>query len=92
MVCRECKGTYEWGSNAGKVELQSGFCPECWLKPFAITSVCRGDLAGAFKPEQIAKMDDGEMEYLAGKMADAYCDFSFWDDLEIIVARILNED
>jgi hypothetical protein len=70
----------------------SGFCPECWEKPFPITSVCRADLQDKFTAQQIARLDDGQMHYLAGKMADAYCDLMFWQDLEIIVWHILGEE
>ncbi len=49
---------------------------------FSITSVCRTDL------EEIGfnttDVDDGTMSKLASKMADAYCEFAFWEDLEII--------
>lgn len=49
---------------------------------FTITSVCRDDL------EEIGfdttNVDEGTMSKLASKMADAYCEFAFWEDLEII--------
>ena len=49
---------------------------------FSITSVCRADLKEAgFDTKDV---DDGTMLKLASKMADVYCDFVFWTDLEII--------
>lgn len=49
---------------------------------FSITSVCRTDLEEAgFDAKNV---DDGTMSKLASKMADAYCEFAFWTDLEII--------
>jgi len=49
---------------------------------FSITSVCRTDLEGiGFNTKNV---DDSTMIELASKMADAYCDFAFWTDLEII--------
>ena len=49
---------------------------------FEITSVCRPDLELA--GFDTSKVDDATMERLASKMADAYCDKSFWMDIEII--------
>ena len=51
-------------------------------KDFEITSVCRKDLEDI--GYDIANIDDGTMERLASKMADAYCDNGFWIDLPII--------
>jgi hypothetical protein len=89
MVCFDCNAVYEPGVNASEVERESGFCPDCWVKPFPITSVCRADLADRFTAAQIARFDEGEMLYLARKMADAYCDSCFWQDMEIIAEHIL---
>lgn len=51
-------------------------------KEFLITSVCREDLESAgFNTKGV---DNGTMLKLASKMANAYCDFGFWIDLEII--------
>ncbi|MFA5791983.1 MAG: hypothetical protein WC884_03010 [Candidatus Paceibacterota bacterium] len=53
-----------------------------YYKDFAITSVCRADLEEVgFDTKSV---DNGTMSKLASKMADAYCEFSFWEDLEII--------
>lgn len=51
-------------------------------KDFPITSVCRADLEQAgFNPKDV---DDDIMSELASKMANAYCDFGFWEDLKIL--------
>ena len=51
-------------------------------QPFQITSICRDDLEEAgFDTKNV---DDSTMSKLASKMADAYCEFAFWTDLEII--------
>jgi hypothetical protein len=88
MTCREC------GKDISTVLLKeakdAGFCIACWDKPFPITSVCRADLLDKFTPNQIAKFDNGEMQYLAGKLADAYMNV-FWIDLEILAESILED-
>jgi DNA topoisomerase VI subunit A len=49
---------------------------------FKITSVSREDLEG--QGYDTSKVSDDDMERLADKMADAYVQNSFWDDLEAI--------
>ncbi len=62
-------------------------------KPFKITSISRADIVqmltdkGMDRDECIEKalsFSDLEMMEIAGKMADAYVENSFWGDLEII--------
>ena len=49
---------------------------------FQITSVSRDDLEEVgFDTKNV---DDSTMIELASKMADAYCDMGFWEDLEIL--------
>ena len=55
---------------------------EKYYKDFPITSVCRADLEQA--GFSTTKVDDDTMSELASKMANAYCDFGFWEDLEIL--------
>jgi len=55
-------------------------------KPFSITSVCRADLDG--QGFDTSKVDDGTMEHLASKMADAYTENVFWIDLEILAENL----
>ena len=56
------------------------------LEFFEITSVSRDDLTQAgFNGE---KATDGQMEELASKMADAYCDSGFWIDIDILAEHI----
>lgn len=53
---------------------------------FIITKVFRDDL----KQEGFdsSNVDDATMELLAEKMADAYCEKSFWVDLRIIAEEL----
>lgn len=59
---------------------------------FPVTYVCGEDIIHAFKEsdmfEQVKKkvkmMDNSDMTYLAGKLADDYCEQLFWDSLKII--------
>jgi hypothetical protein len=56
---------------------------------FEITSVCKDDLRETFKGnkealKRIDKMTKADMKYLASKMADAYVEDCFWEDLKII--------
>ena len=58
-------------------------------KSFPLTSICRADLREFLTDEQIATLDDCDMEYIAKKMADAYCTMGFWIDLEIIAQDVI---
>lgn len=49
---------------------------------FPITGVCRADLESAgFNTKNV---DDDTMSELASKMANAYCDMGFWEDLDVL--------
>ncbi len=62
-------------------------------KAFPITSVCRADLlSDGYSEEQVARLDDSAMARLAGKMADAYCDGQFWEDLGILADYALEDE
>ena len=53
---------------------------------FSITNVCRDDLESiGFDTKNI---DDSTMTELASKMANAYCDMGFWEDLDIIAEHL----
>jgi hypothetical protein len=65
---------------------------EILSKPFNITSVCRADLLEILTEEQAVKVSDSDMERIASKMANAYCDNSFWIDLGIIAADVIKID
>ena len=55
-------------------------------KDFSITSVCRADLeSSGFDTKGV---DDSTMSELASKMADAYCDMGFWEDLDILAEHL----
>lgn len=66
-------------------------------KQFFITSVCREDVISALgdnyskdKRREIARsLTDDEMEWIARKMADAYCDCCFWTALRIMAEAIV---
>jgi hypothetical protein len=61
-------------------------------KLFKITSVAKADILYVFEDSdnfekikiKIENMDDGDMEELASKLADDYCEQLFWDSLKII--------
>lgn len=53
-----------------------------YYKDFPITSICRADLESA--GFDTTNIDDGTMSELASKMADAYCDIGFWEDLSVL--------
>ena len=60
---------------------------------YQITSVCKDDLIQAFVDDAqakkvIKKMDEGDMQTLASKMADDYCDQLYWDSLKVIVEMV----
>ncbi|QQG42527.1 MAG: hypothetical protein HYW15_03425 [Candidatus Giovannonibacteria bacterium] len=52
------------------------------FKQFPITSICREDLEGI--GFDVSEVDDGTMEQIASKMADAYLEIIFWIDAPII--------
>jgi hypothetical protein len=60
-------------------------------KGFEITRLNRGDLEGRFTPEEIAKLTDDDMKWIASQMADAYLDGQYWNDLQYFTREILNE-
>ncbi|SLM30857.1 hypothetical protein MTBBW1_2500006 [Desulfamplus magnetovallimortis] len=56
---------------------------------FTITSISKEDIIHAFNEDEHVKkiveaMDDSDMETLASKMADDYCEQLFWSSLKII--------
>lgn len=66
---------------------------EKFYQPFPITSVCRADLVEGFKISEMEALNvsDDEMQEIARKLADAYCDNGFWIDLPIIAEYVLKE-
>jgi hypothetical protein len=59
---------------------------------FEITSVHREDLKKYFTSDEIAKLTDEDMKWIASKMADAYTgNGQFWDDLKYFTRRVLDE-
>lgn len=57
-----------------------------YYRDFPITSVCRADLEQA--GFDTTEVDDSTMSELASKMANAYCDIGFWEDLEILAGYL----
>jgi hypothetical protein len=55
---------------------------------FPITSVCREDLES--KGYNTKKVSNSDMESLANRMADDYCDQLFWESMDIIAGEALN--
>jgi len=61
---------------------------------FKITSVSKDDILREYKysgseikeqvKRSVEKMDDADMEHLASKMADDYCEQLFWGSLRVI--------
>ena len=70
-------------------------------KPFNITSVCKDDILGLerqdktgnivpmFKPSVIKKLTNADMNRIASKLADDYCEQMFWISLEIITEHVI---
>ncbi len=59
---------------------------------FLITSIHREDLNEYFTADEIAKLTDGDMKWIASKMSDAYLESGqFWHDLKYFTRRILDE-
>lgn len=60
-----------------------------WNQEFSITSVTRADLVSAgFSQELVASLSDEDMQAIAAKMEDLYCDHSYWDDVVRAVAYV----
>jgi len=58
-------------------------------KPFPITSMTREDLKRYFTEADVEQFSDADMESLASKLADVYCEGQFWENLEAIAEVIL---
>ena len=61
---------------------------------FGVTSVCREDIKHQLpelSTEIVDGITDGEMEWIASKMGDAYCDGGggYWSDLEFFVELLI---
>ncbi len=66
-------------------------------KPYKITSVCKDDLRIEFNKDQkaldrIEKLEDWEMNKLANKMEDDYCNQLFWQSLRNIFETMFMEE
>ena len=73
-------------------------------KEFQITSVCKADLLGlekqdedgnivpVFKKSDVMKLNKQDMERLASKLANDYCEQLYWTSLEIIAEYIIENN
>ena len=59
------------------------------LPYFEITSISRNDLQDCLTDDEIALLDDTDMERIADKMGCAYCDNGYWIDLDICAKHVL---
>lgn len=58
---------------------------------FPIISLSWQDLKGRFSAEEIAKLTENDMIWIAFQMADAYVSGQFWSDLDYLVKEVLSE-
>jgi hypothetical protein len=58
------------------------------LPYFPVTHLSREDLTS--QGFDVSKVSDAEMEQLACKMGDSYCDNGYWDSLEVFASVMLN--
>ncbi|MCA6368265.1 MAG: hypothetical protein IM631_12170 [Cytophagales bacterium] len=73
-------------------------------KPFVISTVCKADLLGlerelannkvvpVFKKSDINRLTEADMERLASKLANDYCEQLYWSSLEIIAEYIIEQN
>lgn len=73
------------------------------MKPFVITSVCKEDLLGIekcdkdgniipfFNEDDVMNLSDSDMERIASKLSDDYCEQLFWSSLQIIGEYIIEQ-
>ncbi len=58
-----------------------------------MASICREDLRGILTVEEIARLDDGDMESIADRVSDAYRDSGgYWESLEIMARFVLDKE
>jgi hypothetical protein len=63
---------------------------EFWSQEFSITSVTRSDLVSAGIPRKAVRLiSDEQMQKVASKMEDYYCDHGYWEDVRAAVAVVL---
>lgn len=60
-------------------------------KFYEITSTCKDDIRSMeyFTEEQIQSLDDRDMERIASKLANDYCEQLYWSSLKIITEYVL---
>lgn len=61
-------------------------------KAFVVTRLAREDLAERLSAEDIAKLSDEDMRWIAAKMGESYCGSgAFWDDAEVFAQLVLTQ-
>ena len=67
-------------------------------KPFPIISVCREDLVGEegwkkqYPKKFIDSLTDSDMKYIAGQMANSFCDMdTYWEALDDVCDYLLKK-
>jgi len=61
------------------------------MKDYLVKSVCKEDLTDYLSKEQIEKLKDEDMKYIAEKMSD-YLQDAYWDALEEAIDHCLKEE
>jgi hypothetical protein len=60
-------------------------------KSFEVASISRADLQEFFSLEEIESLTNGDIQEIAKKMGDLYCDLAYWQDLESTAKDVLEE-
>jgi len=58
---------------------------------YPIVHLCRQDIAEKIGKENADKLSEADIEHIATKMGDAYCELGFWEDLEVIAEAMLED-
>lgn len=61
-----------------------------WYKPYNVASLCREDLREVLPQEAIANLTDQQMQQIADRMADAYADGGYWNNLFDATEQVTN--
>lgn len=54
-------------------------------KSFQVSSVCREDLLSqGYDRKQVLALDDSDMQHIADKMGESFCDMGYWEALDVM--------
>ena len=83
----------EWGEwLRGAIEMNWPMKAELGDRLFPITGISREDLQRVnFSDEDIARLTDENMRYIAQAMADHYVNDVFWDELKFHAQEVLDD-